>query len=163
MNFEEAIKIILQHEGGYVNHPNDKGGETKYGITKRRYPDLDIKNLTKAKAIELYKRDFWDSSRIEVYPDIIRLQMFDMSVNMGPKSAVKVLQRALNRLGYDFLGTGTLGPATMKAVTITPALSLYFWIGIERLAYYNSIVVNNKSQVVFLKGWTNRTIDILKR
>ncbi len=57
--FNKAVRIILAHEGGYVNHPADPGGETNMGISKRSYPDLDIKNLTVAMAKEIYFRDFW--------------------------------------------------------------------------------------------------------
>jgi hypothetical protein len=57
--FEEIIEIVLEHEGGYVNDPDDAGGETKYGIAKRWYPDVDIKNLTKEQAKKIYHTDYW--------------------------------------------------------------------------------------------------------
>ena len=57
MDYKEIISKVLEHEGGYVNDPKDLGGETNFGITKRWYPDLDIKNLTKEDAIEIYKKD----------------------------------------------------------------------------------------------------------
>ena len=60
MSFETVVHMVLEHEGGYVNHPSDPGGETKYGISKRAYPDVDIAELTKDDAADLYKRDYWD-------------------------------------------------------------------------------------------------------
>ena len=66
--FNEIIEVVLEHEGGYVNDPTDLGGETNFGITKRFYPDVDIKNLTKEGAKEIYKRDYWDKNRIEEVP-----------------------------------------------------------------------------------------------
>ena len=54
--FNEIIEKVLEHEGGYVNDPHDAGGETNYGIAKRWYPNVDIKNLTKEQAKKIYKR-----------------------------------------------------------------------------------------------------------
>lgn len=88
MRFEEAIKIILKHEGGYVNHPKDPGGETNFGITKRFYPDLVISKLTKEEATRIYKRDYWERMKIdELYPEKAKLLVFDCAVNQGPKRA----------------------------------------------------------------------------
>ena len=67
-NFNEIIEQVLEHEGGYVNDPKDLGGETKYGITKRFYPGVNIKELTKEKAKQIYKDDYWDKNRIEEVP-----------------------------------------------------------------------------------------------
>ena len=61
MSFNKIIEKVLEHEGGYVNDPKDLGGETKYGITKRFYPDVDIKNLTKEQAKTIYHTDYWKS------------------------------------------------------------------------------------------------------
>ena len=60
--FDEIIQITLEHEGGYVHDPTDLGGETNFGIAKRFYPDVDIKNLTEDGAKEIYKRDYWDKN-----------------------------------------------------------------------------------------------------
>ncbi len=163
MNFDQAIKIILQHEGGYSNDLSDPGGETRYGISKRSYPNLNIKTLTKEDAISIYRRDYWQANNIDAFPDRLRLTMFDMAVNMGITGAGKVLQRALNRFGYTFLGTGKIGPTTMAAVGRVPAYSLLTWITIERLAYYIDLVVAKPVKLKYLKGWTNRTQDIFSR
>ena len=96
MNFDQAIDIILNLECGYVNDPHDRGGETKYGITKARYPKEDIANLTLDRAKFLYKHYFWEKYHIDAYPSYIRLVIFDMYVNHSPKGAAKIIQRAIN-------------------------------------------------------------------
>jgi lysozyme family protein len=85
--WDAVIAHTLLVEGGYVNHPNDPGGETKYGITKRSYPNLDIKNLTRDEAIEIYHRDFWLRVPSDL-PDGLRWMVFDAAVQHGPSRAL---------------------------------------------------------------------------
>ena len=114
--FKEIIEKVLEHEGGYVNDPKDLGGETKYGITKRFYPDIDIKNLTIEQATEIYKKDYWDRNKVESLPQNLWHIYFDMCVNMGKRTAVKVLQRAAVNRGRNIEVDGGLGPATVDAL-----------------------------------------------
>ena len=100
-SFDEIIQITLDHEGGYVHDPKDLGGETNFGIAKRFYPDVDIKNLTEEGAKEIYKKDYWDKNKVESLPQNLWHIYFDMCVNMGKRTAVKVLQRAANNRGKD--------------------------------------------------------------
>ena len=116
IHFDEIIEHVLEKEGGYVNDPTDLGGETKYGITKRFYPDIDIKNLTEEQAKEIYRRDYWDKNRVDELPEQLRHIFFDMCVNQGRGTAVKVLQRAANAKGAKLKVDGGMGPATLKAV-----------------------------------------------
>ena len=115
-NFNEIIEKVLEHEGGYVNDPKDLGGETKYGITKRFYPDIDIKNLTIEKAKDIYKSDYWDKNKVESLPQNLWHIYFDMCVNMGKRTAVKVLQRAAVNKGKNIEVDGGLGPMTIGAL-----------------------------------------------
>ena len=108
--FEEIIEITLHHEGGYVHDPNDLGGETNFGIAKRFYPDEDIKNLTKDKAKDIYKRDYWDKNKVDEMPEQLKHIYFDMCVNQGRGRAVKILQQAANAKGADLVVDGGLGP-----------------------------------------------------
>lgn len=78
-----AVRHVLQMEGGYVNHPDDPGGETKYGISKRSYPNLDIKNLTESEAIAIYYEDFWVPVTQVVADLKLRMMVFDSAVNHG--------------------------------------------------------------------------------
>lgn len=83
MNFETAVAHVLEVEGGYVNHPNDPGGETNYGISKRSYPHLDIAGLTREQAAEIYRRDFWEPLGAEDLDPRLALLTFDAAVNHG--------------------------------------------------------------------------------
>ena len=89
--FNEIIEKVLEHEGGYVNDPTDRGGETKYGITKKFYPDVDIKNLTLDQAKHIYHTDYWRRAKCDEIPPKLRHIYFDMTVNFGKRGAVKVL------------------------------------------------------------------------
>ena len=77
LNFEVAFEHLLRWEGGYVDDPDDLGGETKYGITKRRYPDLDIGALTAEEARRIYRRDFFDELNLGLLPERLQYIMFD--------------------------------------------------------------------------------------
>ena len=81
--FNEAVEFVLRWEGGYTNDPNDPGGETKYGISKRAYPDIDIKNLTLDEAKDIYYHDYWLKADCDHYLFPANFLMFDTSVNMG--------------------------------------------------------------------------------
>tara|TARA_B100000131_G_scaffold259975_1_gene255697 strand:+ start:127 stop:600 length:474 start_codon:yes stop_codon:yes gene_type:complete len=154
--FDEIIDKVLEHEGGYVNDPKDLGGETKYGITKRFYPNLDIKNLTKEEAKEIYKRDYWDKNRIDEIPNQLKYIFFDMCVNMGRGTAVKVLQRAAVSKGQKISIDGGLGPLTLKAIQK---------VGVERVRsyrvlYYAQLVTKRKDQEKFWFGWFRRALEV---
>ena len=118
-SFDEIVEQVLEHEGGYVNDPNDLGGETNWGITKRFYPELDIKHLTRAKAKDIYRRDYWDRNNVESLPQELWHIYFDMCVNMGKRTAVKVLQRAANSMSKGLTIDGGLGPNTIKALELS--------------------------------------------
>ncbi len=158
--FEKAITIVLKHEGGYVNDPNDLGGETKYGISKRSYPHLDIKNLTVEQAIEIYRRDWWDKYR---YGDIkdqdVATKVFDLSVNMGPATAHRLLQEALVFLGYSVAVDGILGPQTIGAANKADPkrlLQVLRWLAAHQ--YYRIAAQRPQSQA-FLMGWLKRAYN----
>ena len=114
--FEEIIEIVLEHEGGYVNDPDDAGGETKYGIAKRWYPDVDIKNLTKEQAKKIYHTDYWRRGKCDEVPPQLRHIYFDMCVNFGRGGAVKVLQQAANSKNRNKIEVdGGIGPNDFKS------------------------------------------------
>ena len=94
-NFIQVFERVLGHEGGYVNDPADPGGETKFGISKRSYPSVDIKNLTIEQAIVIYRNDFWNKIDGDQLPFSIAYQLFDFAVNSGTQTAIRYLQRAI--------------------------------------------------------------------
>ena len=155
-SFNEIIEKVLEHEGGYVNDPKDLGGETKYGITKRFYPDIDIKNLTIEEAKEIYKKDYWDRNKVESLPQNLWHIYFDMCVNMGKRTAVKVLQRAANNKGKNIEVDGGLGPMTIGALK-----------GVEldrvrafRVKYYVDLITARPEQEKFYLGWFRRALEV---
>ena len=81
--FEDALKFVLKWEGGYSNDPNDPGGETKFGISKRSYPNLDIKNLTLKQAKEIYFQNYWLKAGCDKLTSPLDIIVFDTAVNMG--------------------------------------------------------------------------------
>jgi len=110
--FNIAVEIILKHEGGYVNHPEDPGGETNFGISKRAYPDVDIANLTKEDATAIYKADYWDRICGDDLPFAVGIVVVDYAVNSGVSRASKALQLAVGATP-----DGVVGPMTVEAVT----------------------------------------------
>lgn len=90
-HFDRAFALLIGEEGGYVNDPADPGGETKYGISKRAYPAIDIKNLTLDQAKAIYKRDYWDRMGCDTRPWGPALVLFDCAVNQGVKRATQLL------------------------------------------------------------------------
>lgn len=109
--FDEAFEIVVGTEGGYVDDPQDPGGETNWGISKRSYPGVDIKNLTKAAAKTIYLRDYWAKCRCDDLPGFWRLSVFDCAVNQGRGDAIRFLQRAVG-----VADDGVFGPKTLAAV-----------------------------------------------
>src|SRR5690606_38914271 len=115
--FCRAVEMVLRHEGGYVYDPADPGGETKYGISKRSYPQLDIRNLIREQAIEIYRRDWWDRYGYDRIKSLdVATKVLDLAVNMGPAAAHRLLQEALVFLGHQLAVDGILGPKTLAAV-----------------------------------------------
>jgi lysozyme family protein len=149
--FNEVVNIVLRNEGGYVDHPNDPGGETNFGITKRNYPHLDIKNLTREQAREIYRKDYWEPMRLNgLDNEELILHVFDMGVNAGIRTAIKILQRLV--LTKD---DGIIGPITTELVNRS-TVDLVDLYKAERRKYYCDLVRRKPDLAVFLNGWMNR-------
>lgn len=150
--FDYALKLILRHEGGYVNDLKDPGGETKYGISKRAYPNEDIKNLTIERAGQLYKRDYWDKIKGDDLPEAIAVTVFDFAVNAGVRRAVRMMQRLLNVPSDGIIGAKTLAAA--KKANQDDFVTDY---ASERVNYYMML----KTFKRFGGGWLRRTKETL--
>ncbi len=166
--FIHALEFVLQHEGGYVHDPRDPGGETNFGISKRSYPHLDIKSLTREQAAEIYHRDYWSEIGADMLAPAIAAQLFDHAVNAGVGRAVRVLQESINTaciIGRPLVVDGILGPNTARAANTccTPGsddLALIAGrICLERINYYLGITEHNAGLRVFLRGWLRRVMD----
>lgn len=147
MNFEETIERVLEHEGGYINNPKDPGGETKWGISKRSYPNVDIKNLTRDGAIAIYKRDFWNKVNAGDLYDGVAYQSLDFAVNSGPETAVRYLQRALN-----VADDGHWGPVTAAAAKVISESDQIMRLNAERLDF----MTRCSNWPNASKGWSRR-------
>lgn len=153
-NFDEAIKLILKHEGGLVNDPADPGGLTNMGITKRDFPQLDIKNLTVNQAKEIYKEKYWDKIQGDLIKDQdVATQIFDFAVNAGVATSSKKTQEILH-----IKADGVIGEQTIKALNNFNYYTFLIQFKLKRIEYYISIS-KRASLRKFLYGWIKRTLE----
>lgn len=151
-NFDACLAEVLAHEGGYVNHPSDPGGETNMGISKRSYPGENIKGMTRARAAAIYRRDFWDRVRGHDLPDGIDLVAFDPAVNSGVSRGAKWLQSALGT-AQD----GNIGPQTVaKAQTAPDAVKVIQRACAARMGFLRGL----GTWGTFGKGWARRVASV---
>lgn len=138
--FTLAMAFVGEHEwdnrsdGAYTNDPADPGGETKFGISKRAHPKEDIKNMTLARAYEIYKAEYWDACKLDGVDFPIACVMFDTAVNLGVSKALKFRAQAADPKQYLQL----------------------------RIAYYKWLTTSNEGLKKFLAGWLNRVNDLSK-
>lgn len=151
--FDQCFDKLISHEGGYVNDSRDPGGETKYGISKRAYPQVDIKALTLDTAKAIYKRDYWDRAQCDKLPPQLAYLLFDAAVNSGIGQAIRFLQRAVN-LADD----GVLGPLTLAAVQRMDVESIASRYLAQRLEFMTKL----STWDTFSKGWARRIADQMK-
>ena len=152
MEFIRAIDLVLYHEGGYVNDPKDPGGETKFGISKRSYPDLDIKQLTYDQAKIIYYNDYWEDNNISKLPSKIRLTVFDSAINQGSYAAVSMLQRTVGAESID----GIIGPKTIAKVKEMDVNDVLHAYSMARHHRYTQ----SRNFKLYGAGWTKRLLDI---
>lgn len=152
VGFDEAVTFTLFNEGGdaYTSDPDDRGGETRYGISKRAYPNEDIKALTEEKAKELYRKDYWDKQKLGNLPDILATKVFDAGVNIGPRRGVMLLQRMLG-----VTVSGVVDDATERAVRKQEEDKLLPQYVKVLKSYYKEVAKRGKNKK-YLKGWLAR-------
>lgn len=172
-NFYDALKNVLIHEGGFVNHAADKGGATAYGISIRflsglpkwagdvngdgHVDILDIQSLTEQSAAEFYKKYFWDHYRLgEIRDQRVAQKLFNFFVNMRGKTAGLIAQRAANDLGAGLVEDGIAGSKTIAALNALEPLPLVCCIRWRAWEVYKAIVAADASQSVFINGWRKR-------
>ena len=154
-NFDKCLQIILHHEGGYVNHPKDPGGETNLGVTKRVYEEhggtKDMKDLEFEDVAPIYKKSYWDRVKGDELPAGLDLCVFDFGVNAGTGRAAKYLQTMIGTVA-----DGGIGPNTLRALDeyvslhgINETIENY---QANRQRYYEKL----KTFETFGRGWTRR-------
>jgi lysozyme family protein len=160
-NFDEALKAVLHHEGGYVNHPSDPGGMTNLGCTKRVWEEwcgheVDekaMRALTPADVAPLYKSKYWDKIKGDELPAGVDYVVFDAAINSGPGRAAKWLQATV---GVD--PDGGIGPKTLAAVASVDAKTLIDDYAKRRLSFLTDL----PTWPTFGKGWGRRVEEVRK-
>lgn len=153
MNFDSAFERLIGHEGGYVNQPNDPGGETRYGVSKRSYPEVDIKNLTLDGAKAIYRKDYWTPIKADQMPYKVAFDVFDAAVNHGCDRAILLMQEALGVSQDGLIGKITLATAQ----SINPD-KFRMRFNAARLFFYTTL----STWPSFGKGWCRRVAANLK-
>lgn len=147
MTFNDLFARLLGNEGGYVNNPNDPGGETNWGISKRSYPSLNIATMTRDQARDIYYHDFWLPLNGDQLYDGVAWQLFDFAVNSGIATAIRAYQRALGVADDGHFGPVSL--AASKAVSESDQIML---LAAERLDF----MTRTSGWPAFGKGWARR-------
>ena len=171
--FDEIIEVVLAHEGGYVDDPDDRGGATNFGVTQASFSKYkgrdvtkdEIKNMTVEDAKACYRQDFWDPARVDQFDEDLREVYFDMVVNHGQRNAVKIIQQAANNRGAGIDVDGLIGPATIRSAGNVSKEDIL----LERTMFYANLCfngskyANRKSQNKFMRGWVfNRVFYFVK-
>jgi lysozyme family protein len=163
--FDRAVTITLREEGGarLANHKFDPGGKTKYGISQKSYPHLNISLLTEAEAIDIYFRDYWLPLHLGlIHSPYVAAEIFDTAVNCGVGTSARIAQRAVNMLslGQELKEDGKMGPATIAALNELSRkheLPLVVCLNLNQGIRYVEIVKSNpKDFKHFIKGWMKR-------
>ena len=168
-NFKRSVAFTLKWEGGYVDDPDDPGGETHMGITKGTLAaavaqgivaNVTVKALTRADAEKIYRVNYWDKYGWDDMGWPVCLCLFDITVNHGGGGMAKIAQRACNRLGGALTVDGKYGPKTRSALTELASRELAQALCDERKAYYDGIIANKPVMEKYRKGWYNRLRDL---
>lgn len=153
-NFDPAIAYVLANEGGYVNDPNDPGGETNFGISKRAYPDVDIKNLTVDGAKAIYRRDFWKFDKL--VEQSWATKILDMCVWHGPRNGNTLVQKALVDLGKNVTVDGIWGGETIAACNKCYVQELLTELKVHDSSFCVQVVAANPKLQKDLNGFLRR-------
>lgn len=161
-DFQHAVAPVMVVESRYSNSATDTGGETKYGISKKQYPNVDIKNLGKTEAMAILKRDYWDKYHFsEIQNQDIANNLFLITINAGPDDGARVAQNALNACGVKIKVDGNFGPVTIHALNAFPLPKyLVMAITLEECRYYLGLVDKYPKQKPNFIGWIRRALTI---
>ncbi len=154
--FNRVFERIIKHEGGYVNHPADPGGETNFGITKRTAMAYGytspMRNMTRADARRIYEKAFYSRYKTWDFPPVLLFQIFDAAVNHGHGNACRMLQRAVG-----VLDDGVWGDVSQQALNAMSSDDVVVRFIGERLRFYTRL----KHFDTFGRGWINRMAENL--
>lgn len=155
-DWQKSIAFVLEMEGSaeVENDPLDRGGQTKFGISKSAYPNVDIANLTLDQAKDIYRRDYWAAVHGDELPWPFSIATFDCAVNQGSGIARRILQLAL-RIEVD----GNIGPKTVSAAHAAGEEVVRRFLSL-RLAHYTRICVDHPDQLHWATNWANRVLRL---
>lgn len=156
-NFDILFNRLMEHEGGYINHPSDPGGETMWGVTKRvaraNGYNGSMRQLPKSTAQAIAHKDYWRAIKGDDLPDDVAWQVFDAAYNHGNRNAVKFLQRAIGASD-----DGIIGPRTLAAVKAMDQNDIILLFNAERLDFYTRL----RTWPTFGRGWSRRIVGNLR-
>lgn len=160
-NFEQSLALVLKHEGGWVDHPKDPGGETMMGVTRRVWEDWTgktvkpggMKALTVADVTPLYRKKYWDAIKADDLPDGVDYALFDFAVNSGPVRAIRTVQEIVG-----VTADGVIGPKTLAAINSQDPGDLVAKICDKRMEFLRGL----KNWPSFSVGWTRRVAGVEK-
>jgi len=154
-NFDKCLKMLLKHEGGFVNHPRDPGGMTNLGVTKAVYDkwvgksstEAEMRALTPDDVAPIYKKNYWDKCKCDDLPSGADWSVFDWAVNSGTGRAAKAMQKIVGATP-----DGAIGPKTLEAIADKDPKELVEKMYDQRQAFYERL----KTFDTFGRGWTRR-------
>jgi lysozyme family protein len=171
--FQRCLAMILRHEGGFVDHPADRGGPTNRGVTQETFnkflraqsPDLSdadlsehsVRDITDEQIAEIYYQGYWRPARcVDLANEALAAVVFDAAVNHGPRQALRLCQQGAGMSAFDC--DGLWGPQTRGRVAAASAdtVGLIDGMLLARERFYRQIVQDDPSQGAFLRGWMNR-------
>ncbi|MBL0320313.1 MAG: hypothetical protein IPP74_13635 [Alphaproteobacteria bacterium] len=154
-DWDKAIEFVLKMEGEYTLDPDDPGGETMYGISKKAYPSINIKSLTIDEAKAIYLRDYWIPCNCDDLPTAFAVCVFDTAVNMGTGKAKRMLQMAL-----DVEVDGIIGSETLSAASRAGRSRVRKYLAL-RLAEYARIMATNINLLKYSLNWSYRVLHLM--
>jgi lysozyme family protein len=166
--FDKALEHVLQFEGGRVDHPNDKGGRTAYGVTQARYDKYrheyggnhpkDVWDIQEWEVKDIYLFYYWQAGKCNYLPAPLDFLHFDACVNHGDHNAGRLLQRAITGIAVD----GIVGEKTLAAADHGEILEICYRYLLHRMKFYHAICERHRDQRVFLTGWIARLVKLWK-
>jgi lysozyme family protein len=151
-NFNIAVEHVLGNEGGYVNDPDDPGGETKYGISKRAFPNIDISSLSIEDAKAIYRHEYWRFESVE--SQAVANKLLDMAVQFGLSTAVRLLQNVLHVTSDGIFGANSLRSTNAQKESV-----LLQELRIACAVRYCLVISRNTSLIKYVNGWMRRAIQ----
>lgn len=166
--FDAAFVKLMEHEGGYIDDPDDPGGATNMGISQRFLNktglNVSVKDITRNQAKNIYREYFWNQYGYSRFDDDLAIKLFDIAVNTGPRMAHRLLQRACRATDHPVAEDGLIGPETLQTVRKLTATgpgkyALLAAFRSEVAGYYRALVERVPMHQKYLRGWLARAYD----